>query len=290
LDVRTWLVAYPGTAALTVFVLLGWSYYMASRALMSGALFAEARRAIDRRASEGERVFEFLSRMLGCLMCTALELSLWTLGLLTLAFGLYFRLGERVASALVAVAGGGRAATGPVPLLLELAVVVGAALAVSFAVAGEAWAIKTVVEHREARFLALRDEYRAREQALRERIVALTEGSREPAAARPRADGRAIISLDEFVPIHARLDESCPAIRCPFTLARCRLERMGEALRVWGERIEGGAGEVYSLVILDAVRRRDDLYWSCWDYRRRDAAAVHAILVDRVRSALDRAA
>lgn len=39
----------------------------------------------------------------------------------------------------------------------------GISFALSLAVSGEAWAIKTIVEHREQKFLALREEFRQRE-------------------------------------------------------------------------------------------------------------------------------
>ena len=159
-----------GSLSLCFFVLfvLGWAYYMVATILMGGSIFVSMRLWIGRRA-ENSRVFRRLQEMLGCLMCTATEAAIWTLGVATFAIGIHYR----------AVSYGiGLVLNRDImlPAIVEIALMVGVSFALSLAVAGEAWAIKTIVEHREGKFLALREEFRAREIELLQKIVQQSSG------------------------------------------------------------------------------------------------------------------
>jgi len=154
---------------LVVFVVLGWAYYMVAVILMRGSIFEPMRQSINFRA-EHNRFFGFVQEMLGCLMCTATEASLWTLGLTTFVLGVWLHFPET----------GIDAVTGQqvhLPALAEIALMGMVSFAISLAVAGEAWAIKTIVEHREMKFLAMRSELREREIDLMKRLQECETGS-----------------------------------------------------------------------------------------------------------------
>lgn len=153
------------TIAFFLFVVLGWSYYMVATILMRGSIFAGMRMYIEQRATTS-CLFDFLRDMLGCLMCTATEAAIWTLGVATFGIGFHYR----IVSHIVSLASGERVV---LPTGVEIVLALLSAFALSLAVAGEAWAIKTVVEHREQKFLKLREEFRAREVELLGRITEL---------------------------------------------------------------------------------------------------------------------
>jgi len=99
-------------------------------------------------------------------MCTSTETALWTLGLSTAILGMCYRFPDTVIGAILNC---------PVhlPWFVEMILMAMISFALSLAVAGEAWAIKTVVEHQEQKFLSLRDEYREREIELLRKISEL---------------------------------------------------------------------------------------------------------------------
>ena len=157
---ETGISAFP-----LVFFILGWAYYMVATILMKGSIFTGMRMGISRRA-ETSRPFAFLRNMLGCLMCTATESALWTLGVSSFILGFHYRIPSHLIGILA-----GRVIV--MPAISELFLALGAAFALSLAVAGEAWGIKMIVENRDEKFLALRNEYRSREMELLSQIAAL---------------------------------------------------------------------------------------------------------------------
>ena len=104
--------------------------------------------------------------MLGCLMCTATETALWTLGVTSFFMDWQYRF---VSHAISVMAGKPVA----LPIGVELLLAAAAAFALSLAVAGEAWGIKNVMENRDEKFLKLRKEFRENEAQLREKIAEL---------------------------------------------------------------------------------------------------------------------
>ena len=151
--------------ALFLFFVLGWSYYMVASILMRGSIFIGMRLYIDNRVGTCW-IFNFLHEMLGCLMCTATEAAIWTLVPTTFVLDIHYR----IVSALISGTIGRRIV---LPIVAEVVLALLSGIALSFAVSGEAWAIKTIVEHKEEKFLALRDESRARELELLEKIAVL---------------------------------------------------------------------------------------------------------------------
>ncbi len=287
---RTILVNNAASLGTLAFVLLGWSFYMASRAVMSGSLFVGFRRFVD--ACAEARIFPFptIRSMLGCLMCTSIELSLWTVGVLTLALGLYFHVARAIVAALLQVGGVvPRGQPVAVPAGLEFAVMAGVAVASSFAIAGEAWAIKTIVEHREEKFLALRHEFAERENHLRAQIVRLARARPGESSRRVSFDAVMIPAAD-FHRIYSAVRACCRDVRCPFSLTRCRIQQLERAIRQWGaERLEPAALEIYSMILSSALNDRTTLYWMLWGDEMGDAGSAYAELERGVRRALDAA-
>lgn len=152
-------------ALLFGFFVLGWTYYMVSTILMEGTVFAAMRMYVARRA-ETSRFFYWVRDMLGCLMCTATETAIWTVGATSFVFGFHYRF---VSHAISMMAGKPIALPTGAELLLAFA----AAFALSLAIAGEAWGIKNVMENRDEKFLKLRREFRANEAGLLEKIATL---------------------------------------------------------------------------------------------------------------------
>ena len=152
-----------------VFFILGWTYYMIARILMSGSIFEGMRAYIDKRARE-EWFFDKIKEMLGCLMCTATEAALWTLGLTTFILGMHYGLSSLFLTAIFHKAI-------VLPLTAEVLLNIMISFALSLGVSGEAWAIKTIVEHQEEKFLALREEFRDREAQLLDKISTLETGT-----------------------------------------------------------------------------------------------------------------
>jgi hypothetical protein len=154
-------------SALVVFFILGWSYYMVATILMEGSVFASMRMYVARHA-ETNRFFDLLRDMLGCLMCTATEAALWTVGVVSFALGFHYRLVSRA----IGLMAGRQVA---LPISAELLLALAVAFALSLAIAGEAWGIKNVMENRDEKFLKLRSEFRAREAELLRRIAELED-------------------------------------------------------------------------------------------------------------------
>ena len=155
-------------------------------------------------------------------------------------------------------------------------------VAASFAVSGEAWAIKTIVEHRERKFLALRNEFRQKEEDLRRQIIALAE----QLSAECLSLGEVLIPFEYFERILAAVDVRCRATRCPFSLTRCRLEQIESEIKIWGRgRLTPGSLELYAVIFSSALRDSTALYWALWGYEMPDARYVYTEL----RRALDRA-
>ena len=150
---------------LLAFFILGWTYYMASTILMEGSIFTAMRMYIARRA-ETNRFLYWIRDMLGCLMCTATEASLWTVGVASFALGFHYKFASHAISMM---------AGKPValPIGVELLLAAAGAFALSLAVAGEAWGIKNVMENRDEKFLKLRKEFRENEARLLDKIAAL---------------------------------------------------------------------------------------------------------------------
>jgi len=151
-----------------LFFIFGWTYYMVATILMRGTIFVGLRAHIDKRA-DNEKIFRFLREMLGCLMCTATEAAFWTLGVTAIIIGLRYHLVNRILSELIK----GRI---NLPLVAEIPLAFMAGFALSLAVAGEAWGIKCIVEHQEEKFLSLREEFRAKEAELLQKISELEQG------------------------------------------------------------------------------------------------------------------
>lgn len=149
--------------AFILFHIFGWAYYMVATILMKGTIFASMRLTIARKA-ETSAFHRFVKEMLGCLMCTATEAAMWTLGVAAAILGSVYRIPSHVIGTL----SGGEVA---IPMAFEIMLSFASALALSFAVAGEAWAIKLIVENRDEKFLALREEFRAREAELLDRLA-----------------------------------------------------------------------------------------------------------------------
>jgi hypothetical protein len=147
------------------FFILGWTYYMVATILMEGTIFTAMRMYVGRRA-DTNRFFYWVRDMLGCLMCTATEAAIWTVGVVSFALGFHY---DIVSHAISMMAGKLVA----LPIGIEVLVTLAAAFALSLAIAGEAWGIKNVMENRDDKFLALRKEFRAREAELLERIASL---------------------------------------------------------------------------------------------------------------------
>ena len=147
------------------FFMLGWSYYMVATILMEGTIFQAMRMYIGRRA-EANRFFYFVRDMLGCLMCTATEAALWTVGVASFAIGFHYNFASHAISMMA-----GRPVA--LPIGVELLLMLAAAFALSLAIAGEAWGIKNVMENRDEKFLKLRSEFRQREEELLQRIADL---------------------------------------------------------------------------------------------------------------------
>jgi hypothetical protein len=152
-------------AAFFLFFVFGWSYYMVATILMRGSIFTAMRLYVQRKA-ETNKIFAMLHNMLGCLMCTATEAALWTLGIATFSLCVRYRVVDHIVGSVT----GQRVA---LPIGVEVVLAGAVAFALSLAVAGEAWAIKTIVEHQEEKFLELREEFRAREVDLLQRITEL---------------------------------------------------------------------------------------------------------------------
>ena len=149
----------PGWALLAFFV-LGWSYYMVSTILMEGSIFVGLRMYIGKKASDGSKFFGFFRSMLGCMMCTATEASLWTLGIASFIVCVRYGLIEAFIGQQTS-------------LFPEVILSACVAFALSLAISGEAWAIKMVVENNDRKFLKLREEFRTRESELLDRIADL---------------------------------------------------------------------------------------------------------------------
>ena len=163
---RQTIAGNPLGAALLAFFILGWSYYMVATILMRGSIFAGMRGYVENKADDGSWFFSKVREMLGCVMCTATEAALWTLGVSTFVVGLSYGVIEQIVGAAV---GGSVNLPWPAEVLLTAAM----SFALSLAVSGQAWAIKTIVEHRERQFLELREGFRTRENELLARITEL---------------------------------------------------------------------------------------------------------------------
>jgi hypothetical protein len=159
-----WRNSMLGTL-LFAFVILGWACYMAATILMEGSIFAAMRMYVSSRA-ETNRLFYWIRDMLGCLMCTATEVALWTIGIAGFLLGFHYRF----ASHAVGIMAGKPVA---LPIGVELVLSFAGAFAVALAIAGEAWGIKNVMENRDEKFLRLREEFREQEAELLERIAHL---------------------------------------------------------------------------------------------------------------------
>ena len=154
---------------LVMFFVLGWSYYMVATILMRGSLFEPMRNAIYRRA-DSNRFYWYMRNMLGCMMCTATEAALWTLGPTTFGLGVWYHLPETVVGAITRQ-------TVDLSTPIEWALMAMISFAFSLAVSGEAWAIKTVSEFNETKFVELESEYKQREIELWNKIHELETGT-----------------------------------------------------------------------------------------------------------------
>ncbi len=159
--------------ALLAFFVLGWAYYMAAVILMQGSIFGRFRDYVECRALESG-VCAFFNAMLGCMMCTATEASLWTIGVASFILGWAYRIPDHA----VSMAAGRSVA---LPSAAEGILSFAAAFALSLAVAGEAWAINLVAARRHEKFERLRAESAERERNLIEMISTLQKGQLEEA-------------------------------------------------------------------------------------------------------------
>jgi hypothetical protein len=136
--------------ALLAFFVLGWSYYMVASILMKGSIFAPLREYLS-VCAENSGIRGFFCKMLQCLMCTATQAALWTLGLTSGIIGVCYRIPSHVITVMA-----GR------PVLLstvaEFFIAFAAAFALSLAVAGEAWVINLAASHRSEQILRLHKE------------------------------------------------------------------------------------------------------------------------------------
>lgn len=169
--IREIVVANAGWFSVLAFLILGWCFYMSSTALMKGTIFIRLRGYIGRRA-EGSKFFMFLREMLGCLMCTSMETSFWTVGIFTFTVGMYFHAANQILSGTLQILGTISSVQSIIfPVWAEAITMLCIAIAVSFAISGEAWAIQTVVEHNEQKFLDLRAEFREKEEELLQQLL-----------------------------------------------------------------------------------------------------------------------
>ena len=155
------------------FFVLGWAFYMAAVILMEGSIFRGLREFVGERAV-GNGAYAFFNEMLGCLMCTATEASLWTLGVASFILGWAYRIPDHAVSMAA-----GRSVV--LPSVAEGILAFAAAFALSLAVAGEAWAINVVIEHRRKKFDRLRAESEEEMNRLLGIINKLEEGQLEEA-------------------------------------------------------------------------------------------------------------
>lgn len=170
---RQILVANCGWFGMLAYFVMGSACYMAATILMKGSIFIGLRGQIDRRAEKGSWICTKIREMLGCLMCTATEVAIWTLGIASFGFGLWYSVPNAIVGATLETIG----TIGPnvaitLPWYTSTAIMAGVSFALSLAVAGQAWGIKCIVEHREVKFLELRSESRAREIELLKQISA----------------------------------------------------------------------------------------------------------------------
>jgi len=152
-------------AGFLIFFILVWSYYMAATILMEGSMFMAMRMYIARHAGTN-RFYNIVRDMLGCLMCTSTEATLWTAGVASLVLGFHYN----IASHAISVMAGRPIA---LPTGIEFLLALATAFALSLAIAGEAWGIKNVMENRDEKFLKLRREFREQEAELLKRIADL---------------------------------------------------------------------------------------------------------------------
>lgn len=163
------IINNPLGAAFFVFIILGFTYYMVATILMRGSIFVSLRGWVMNRARSGNWFFNKVHEMLGCLMCTATEAAIWTLGLAIFIIGIQYDVVRQILSTISA-----RNAVLSLPVEIFLTAML--AFAISLAVGGEAWVIKTVAEHRERRFLELRKEFREKEIDFQKQIANLESG------------------------------------------------------------------------------------------------------------------
>ena len=171
---RQVLVDNCGWFSLLAFFVMGWAYYMTATILLRGSLFIGLRGRIDQIAESGSWLCTKIREMLGCLMCTATEAAIWTLGIATLGLGLWYNVPDAIIGAALEKIGAiGSDKMIALPWYASVAIMAGVSFALSLAVAGQAWGIKCIVEHQEVKFLELRKGSRAREIELLERISEL---------------------------------------------------------------------------------------------------------------------
>jgi hypothetical protein len=143
---------------LLAFFILGWSYYMVATILMKGSLFISFRAHVEANVSRNMFYYK-LNEMLGCLMCTATQTALWTLGLSTFVLGLSNHLPEMILSGVFGK---------PIelPFVSELILTAMISFALSVSVSGQAWVIHRYLESRANDIDALNETFQKRELEL----------------------------------------------------------------------------------------------------------------------------
>lgn len=287
---RELLVSNPASLGLLIYLILGAAYYMAATILMKGSIFEGMRKFIESEA-RWSGFFDFLKRMLGCMMCTATELSLWTAGLMTFIFGLYFHIADEIFGALMETLGA--IEPGQAFLLswwMEIPAMFAVSIAVSFAIAAEAWIIKTFFEHRERKFLALREEFRRQETDLLSRLASLRRKIATGEGNVSLTAKEILIPLPELTAILESLkpNHTCRWIWCDFSRTTCFVRQTNEGIRKWiiHNQIDPEAMNIYDLVLKNSIRVENALYWCFWAPDMRPPGYTHIELARAIEDVL----
>jgi hypothetical protein len=265
---------------LLVFFVFGWAYYMVARILMEGSIFNGMRRAVKHRAEESG-FFAKIDEMLGCLMCTATEAAIWTLGVATFWLGLHYDLPETVVSSII-----GRPAE--LNTLAQVVLMVMASFAISLAVAGEAWAINVVFEYNRGKYFAAKNKWRRREADLLEKIRRLEAGE----GADPTKPYQSMVPMEEFEEIFNSLrgNKDCRRSGCVYMRTECNIRAMLEGLRNWWTITNGDAPGfvVYETILQNAIWVQNELYSMFWARKMRPVDLAYKEFSRQVLDATER--
>lgn len=246
---------------------------------MRGSIFVPLRRFVTRKSEEHSWFFGKVEEMLGCLMCTATEATLWTFGLTTFVIGFSLGMPKDILSAIVR-----HSVSLPWPFSIFLMGAISFAL--SLAIAGEAWAIKTIVEHREEKFLALRNEFRDRE------IELLGEMGRIQTGGKPSLPMQAIIPYADFAPLYKALknNSACKKKSCPFWRTECHITDIEKGIAAWWQKTNERAPgfHYYRIVFDECLMREDDLYFCFWSHGMKPCKETYDMLLHRLRAVFER--